>query len=933
VIGSRCARVASLTLALLGTASIATAQDPKVASQPGTVSTVSLTTVNAATADSASDIEITLPSVAVRGSPRSFQVVTIPVPEAFSAVTKLELEIVPSGDFMVLGSRTRVLPNSNRRKVTITIGVPASALAGRLLAAQARFSSPASPTLVVPVEIDVTLVRQIVLRPGAGPINGQAGNDVILPFEIVNSGNAKETVNAELSLPSGWASRDVHPGAIVIQPGETVKRRVRLKIPPLSSTGSSFVRVDLRSGQETLGSETMTVEVFNSSSIGRQAGPLITSAVSHARDENGVSNKVLTVSAIGALYDSVRIDARMSQGSARGGAASNAFAHLGTFQSSASVVLSAPTAQLALGNTGTSFSDLTGLYPYGQGALLHLEHPQWTLLGLGALSMAPPGSTGRKPLVGLRGERRFGDAVLSTSISHLADVGSSPRRLDAVGVGAAVPAIFGSTFKAEIAERRFQDGSGLGWSSGLIRSAAESNEELRVTHAPGGSDAYARATNELVANVSERLTSRATMSASAWRTTDATAVFSGLKSNGYSLRPQLRVRGATSVAIEMRSYQFDATSRPTPTSVGSGFGSREQQLGISLSTYVRQYYLSSTAFLGNVTRTVSPAGQSVLTDRTPRNYWTANAGWSGVGGVMELQTRIEQTRDRGGFVNQQSMFGVRGEQVVLPWLGGIRAEGELQRVNGFGSEKSSVMRAGVAVPLVNGFALKIDAERNSIFHSIGGHVPWIIGARFEHSITIPMLRMPGTSGYIFEDLNGNQRRDDGEPAVPGAIVRRGSETAVADASGKYRVAGDATRPVTIDEASLPDGWTASGAGTGDLGVTLSTSAEVELVVAPRSGISAVQVDLSKAHVLARDSAGREWAAIMTGPTTATFQSLPVGTYTLQFDLSELSEPLVPRVPVPILIVTGKDSKSITVTLDPRPIRMWNGSAAKGSTQK
>jgi len=105
---------------------------------------------------------------------------------------------------------------------------------------------------------------------------------------------------------------------------------------------------------------------------------------------------------------------------------------------------------------------------------------------------------------------------------------------------------------------------------------------------------------------------------------------------------------------------------------------------------------------------------------------------------------------------------------------------------------------------------------------------------------------------------------------------------------------------------------------------------VELVVAPRSGIAVVEVDLSKAHIIARDSSGREWVAIMTGPTTATFQSLPVGTYTLQFDLSELSEPLVPRAPVPTLVVSGKDSKSITVTLDPRPIRMFN---ANGGGQK
>jgi hypothetical protein len=932
VIGSGRAYVAALSLVLAGLVS-SVVQAQTGASQPGTASTVSLAMSNAGTADSARDIEITLPSVTVSGAPRSFQVVSIPVPDAFAQVMKLEVEVVARGDFVVLGPRTRLLPSDNRRHVGVTIGIPASALAGRLVAAEARFSSPVSPTLIVPVEIDVNLVRQIVLRPGTGPINAQAGNDVILPFEITNSGNAVETVNAQLTLPTGWASRELHQAPLVIAPGETLKRRVRLKVPALSSTGSSFVQIDLRSGAERLASETMTIEVFNSSSIGRAAGPLVTSAVSQAMDENGHSNSVVTLSATGALYDSVRIDARMSQGSARDGAASNAFAHLGTYQSAASLMLSAPSGQVSLGNTGTSFSDLTGMYPYGQGALLHLQHPGWELLTMGALSLAPVGSTERKPMVGLRAERLFGDAQLSTSISHLADAGTSPRRLDAFGIGAAVPSIFGSTFKAEIAERRFLDGSGLGWSSGLVRTAGEGNEELRVTHAPGGSDAFARATNELLANASERLSSRTSVSASAWRTTDATSVFAGLKSNGFSLRPQYAIREGTTIAIEARSYFFDATSRPTPSNTGGGFGSLEQQLGISFSTYVRQYYLNSSAYLGNVTRTVSPVGQSMVTDRTPRNYWTANGGWSGVGGVVELQTRIEQTRDRGGFVNQQSMVGIRGEQVVLPWVGGIRAEGELQRVNGLGGQTSAIMRAGIAIPILNGFAFRVDAERNSIFRSVSGRVPWILGARFEHALTVPMLRTPGTSGYVYEDVNGNQRRDPGEPGVPGAIVRRGGETAVADATGKYRVGGDARLPATIDEASLPDGWSASGAGRGDLGVSLSTAAEVELVVAPRSGISAVQVDLTKAHVIARDSAGREWAAIMSGPTTATFQSLPVGTYKLDFDLSELSEPLVPRTPIPLLIVTGKDSKSITITLDPRPIRMWNGSGTRGSTQK
>ena len=924
--------ICTLLVAVGGSSRPAAAQSASAEPERGAISLTSFAT--ARVADSARDAEITLPSVAVTGAPRSYQVISLPIPDALAGSADIEVAVIPQADFVILGGRTHKLnARAGQKRLAITIGIPAGALAGRLIAARAEFVSPGSPVMIVPIEINVSRVRSVTLHPSSGPLNVQAGSDVVLPFEISNLGNGVENITTQLSLPEGWSSREIKQGALTISPVETIKRRLRLKVPPLSATGSSFVEIVLLSGADTLAAGTMTVEVFNSGSFGRQAGPLITTAYSHALDENGNANQLVTVTANGALYDSVRVDARASSGSLIGAAASNAFAHLGSYQSSASMVLTAPTAQLSLGNTGTSFSDLTGLYPYGQGALLHLQHPEWSVLAMGAYSMPTPISTERRPMVGLRGEHQIAIAQLSASVSHLEDTGPSPRQLDAVGIGAALPAPLGSTFKAEIAERRFAGGNGLGWSSELVRMQGESSQDLRMTHAPGGSDAFARATNELVANASERISSRASLSASAWRTTDATSVFSGLRSNGFSLRPQYRIHGATSVALEARSYLFDATSRPTAPGTGGAFGNREQQLGVSLNTSVRRYYLNSSAYLGNVTRTVTPVGLATISDRTPRNYWTTNAGWSGPAGLIELQTRMEQTRDRSGFVNQQSLFGVRGDQVVLPWFGGVRAEGELQRVNGFGDDMSSVMRAGLAIPIVNGLAVKIDAERNSIFHSVSGRVPWIFGLRLEHSLTVPMLRMPGTSGYVYQDLNGNQRRDSGEPGIPGAIVRRGGETAVADESGKYRVAGDPRQAVAIDEASLPDGWSANGAAGGDLSVSLTTTAEVELIVAPRSGIADVQVDLAKAHVIARDSAGREWGAIMTGPTTATFQSLPVGTYSLEFDLSELGEPLVPRGPIPVLAVTGKDSRSIMITLDPRPIRMWNGGGKTSGPQK
>ena len=255
-----------------------------------------------------------------------------------------------------------------------------------------------------------------------------------------------------------------------------------------------------------------------------------------------------------------------------------------------------------------------------------------------------------------------------------------------------MPAVFGSTLKAEVAQRQFEDGSGLGWSSEIVGRMRTTASSCASRTAPGGSDAFARATDELVANVSERLTSRASVTASAWRTTDVTSVFSGLRANGYSVRPQYTIRGGTAIALEMRSYVFDAASRAGTSSAGGSFGSRDQQLGISLSSYLRQYYFNTSAYLGNVTRTVTPLGQSTVSSRTPRNYWTTSAGWSGVGGVLELQTRIEQTRDAGGFVNQQSMVGLRASQVgAVVWR--HSREGEVQRLNGFGGENSSILRA------------------------------------------------------------------------------------------------------------------------------------------------------------------------------------------------------------------------------------------------
>jgi hypothetical protein len=223
--------------------------------------------------DSARRSETTLPSVTSSGAPRTYQIVSIPVPDLFASAAEIDVEIIARGEFVVLGAGVRKLgaPGTRKSRLTVTIGIPASALAGKLVAAEARFSTASIGTVVVPVEMSVDLVRGLVIRTGAAPLTGHTGTDIVVPFEIVNHGNAKETVYADLDLPSGWPTRGLKSTAIVIEPGKTLKRRQRVAIPALSSTGSSFVRVDLREGSSILASSTIRIEVSNAASTGRDA--------------------------------------------------------------------------------------------------------------------------------------------------------------------------------------------------------------------------------------------------------------------------------------------------------------------------------------------------------------------------------------------------------------------------------------------------------------------------------------------------------------------------------------------------------------------------------------------------------------------------------------------------------------------------------------
>jgi hypothetical protein len=528
-------------------------------------------------------------------------------------------------------------------------------------------------------------------------------------------------------------------------------------------------------------------------------------------------------------------------------------------------------------------------------------------------------------MAGLQGEVGVGGLSITSSLSHLRGGDGSTQQLDAVGVGASIEAGFPIGIQGEIARRHFADGSGTGWSTQIARIDPKNTARIRISHAPGGSGAFARAVDEAVADISQSLSRRLAVNGSAWRSSDSNADFAQLRSSGWSVRPEYQLHSSTGIAIEAYASDVSAVSADGRYGAAGAYGGAERKLDASISSSVRKFYVRGAVAGGYLQRTIGATSTASGQQRLPKIWWSSLASWRSPETVVEFQGRLDEMRDVTGIVFRQSQISLRGKQALGFSPRGASVEAEVQQVRGSSTAPATVVRTGVALSAAKGLAVKLYAERNELFTSAIGRSPWILGLRVEHSMRVPMVRAPGSTGYVYRDFNGNQKRDVGEPGVEGAIVKRGSETAVTAASGRYRLAGDKWSSIVLEEASLPLGWVRQTAASPDMAVGPSLRAEIRFIIAPRSGIKVVDVDLSGICVVARDSAGREWVARMIDPRIASFDALPPGTYKLEIDFSGLSEPLVPRTELPPLRVTPLETSVITVLLDPRPLRMWRAS--------
>jgi len=285
------------------------------------------------------------------------------------------------------------------------------------------------------------------------------------------------------------------------------------------------------------------------------------------------------------------------------------------------------------GATGVGFNDLAGETIFGRGGSLRWRAGGADVQAIGATPISTATVWHAPTLVGAIASMRVSATTFSAFVTHLRDSSIVSRELDASGVGAEMTPWSGGTVSAQLAERRFRDGSGLGLSTNLSGPIAGADVDVRLLRAPGGSGAFAPSQNGVQASAGKSL-SRLRMDASYWSANDGTKSLS-LGSDGWSLSP-------TYLASRWLSLGFDLRRSGYSSGGASGlFSSDQTEYGGRVSVRAFGFDASGDSRYASIDREATPSGAGAILDRGRRLTNRARLDHGVLGGAMGVAGSLE----------------------------------------------------------------------------------------------------------------------------------------------------------------------------------------------------------------------------------------------------------------------------------------------------
>ncbi|HEX8944251.1 MAG TPA: hypothetical protein VF785_14025, partial [Gemmatimonadaceae bacterium] len=640
-----------------------------------------------------------------------------------------------------------------------------------------------------------------------------------------------------------------------------------------------------------------------------------------ALSQGSSTHAVETIAVDGPLSDGVTVSGRLATPMPADPMVNRALATIGYSSQTNFMSVAAPHWGATLGTTGLSLGDLAGQSVFGRGASIQLRSDRIGLRVLGATPLAADASLWSAPsLFAAATDVRLGSGVVTGFFAHLRDSTYTVRALDVAGIGGEVSPWSHAFATAQVAERDYRDGSGLGAAVELRGPVGGGDLDLRMVHAPGGTSAFASTRDALSASAG-RAFGRFRADASYWGTQDRTDAATDVSSNGWSVSPSYALFAPLTLGADVRRSGFASSDDR------GAFGSNQYEYGVRARLLLRGFDLNADSRLSTITSDAAALGGAQFTDVTRRVTSRARLDHLGSYGDFGIGGSIETATMGSSAVPSPVSADAHVERLqLLPRVPGFTMSGAVQRMQ-YGSAVLTTSRGELSLEIRHSLRVALGAERGTV-RDANGVVRSVMTLRIERTTLLPAFDRRLVAGVVFQDRNGNGVRDPGEPGIGGIVVRRGAESAVSDLNGVFRISRDAPGRTEIDTRSLPDGWLQSPklldgvANDLELGVVPTTSLDIRIVLAPLADGTVPKVRVGVAALALRDSTGREWIAQSDGAARATFDALPAGRYTLDIDLANSSEPLlVDSIPA-IVIGATPGRQYVTVLARTRPIRIF-----------
>ncbi len=871
------------------------------------------------------------PTLRIDLTPGEFRVLQVPVPTELPAGDSVRYVATVRPGFRLIGRTSGGFrASASLRELIFTVSVADGVFAGEQSIGDVQFVA-GDVRIVVPLVAQVTSVYATTAHIEPGRLGVRPAERFVFAFSVMNRGNVVDTLALSVRAPAGWGVVRPATAVVVLQPGARERIEYRGTVPTTVSPGDQGLSVELtRPDGSTAGDAGLILSVDAERAARRTAGAPILSVSTASVFAPGLAPLTGSVLALrGPVWGSARVDAQTVLAPRIGGALQRGAARTGLVSGARYVRVFDERWSAGLGPTLVPTSTLTGFNTAGDGVDLTMRIGAWQ----GAVGAARPfspagdGSRTTDPMIGVVLDGRFEDSTAWTiSASHLRDRSTVDRALDAAGV-THERMVAGQRSRLGLAYRATSDARGLGVDVGTMRVAESYHAELNYTTTPGGSAAFARASDELLFTGGFATTSRAPWRVSMFRVEDATGDRQAVRTYGLQAGPSIRLAARTTLDIgaSLRAFERDdaiATS-----------GLIERNGLLSLQHSVERVFISLGATGGAVTQTLRPVGGPSADASASRFGARATVLSRLPFAVVSAQASLDEVGPGAGFAaNTRNVTGRISDVPLGPFgrFAVFHAEAGWMSAGGVQRPMTTAI-LGLRLRVTDRYVVRIESERNPVvIAGSGARSPWVTAVQVTSDLRLPSVsgRPSGVTGVVYQDLNGNGVRDAKEPGFAGVVLRRGSSFAVTDREGRYEfhTASSLGEMPVIDQSTIPLGWVLGRQSSGRsdwFGVVPAGRLEVEVSMQPDALGRVVSLPDDGVVVVATDVAGRQWRVVPKAGRRARFDALPPGDYRVSLELIRLMEPVdLSAATAEVTVDPSAGASEVVLPLRPRPVRIF-----------